>query len=320
MPDVRRRRHRRHRDSATTATPTNGDGCSSTCQLEPGSTCPATRRAPRPGRAPRGLWQRREGGGRSLRLRHQPDDVPLGCTGPNGLFNGDGTGCSKTCTKEPICRERRGTEARRPARPAAGTATSRRARIATTATTSAATAARSTCKMEAGFTCSDQSRKDDAVDCMQSGNQRQAVPGAARSSTATSRTRASPAVTPTSSTWARPCPTPVSMDGRRRPDGRHRVQQALLRVQLRRPGQEERLGQPLLGPGHGEPRRARQARFNSARTGGTNLRLPVHRLEPRHQRRATSRATPGEQARPTACPRTSWAPAATPCTTVPPRS
>ena len=29
---------------------------------------------------------------------------PTGCTGPNGLFNGDGTGCSKTCTKEPVCR------------------------------------------------------------------------------------------------------------------------------------------------------------------------------------------------------------------------
>ena len=30
------------------------------------------------------------------------------CPGPNGLFTGDGSGCSKTCTKEPQCR---GTQA-----------------------------------------------------------------------------------------------------------------------------------------------------------------------------------------------------------------
>ena len=54
------------------------------------------------------LRQRREGRQRGLRLRHQPGGPwPTGCTGPNGLFFGDGTGCSKTCTKEPTCRDRR---------------------------------------------------------------------------------------------------------------------------------------------------------------------------------------------------------------------
>jgi fibro-slime domain-containing protein len=38
-----------------------------------------------------------------------PTKLPTGCTGPNGLFNGDGTGCSKTCTVEPICRGTNGT-------------------------------------------------------------------------------------------------------------------------------------------------------------------------------------------------------------------
>ncbi len=37
-----------------------------------------------------------------------PTKFPSGCTGPNGLFNGDGTGCSKTCTKEPTCRSASG--------------------------------------------------------------------------------------------------------------------------------------------------------------------------------------------------------------------
>jgi fibro-slime domain-containing protein len=40
-----------------------------------------------------------------------PTGLPAGCTGPNGLFNGDGTGCSKLCSKEPICRGTSGTGA-----------------------------------------------------------------------------------------------------------------------------------------------------------------------------------------------------------------
>ena len=33
-----------------------------------------------------------------------PTKLPTGCQGQNGLFYGNGTGCSKTCTKEPTCR------------------------------------------------------------------------------------------------------------------------------------------------------------------------------------------------------------------------
>jgi len=33
-----------------------------------------------------------------------PTRLPTGCPGQNGLFYGNGTGCSKTCTKEPNCR------------------------------------------------------------------------------------------------------------------------------------------------------------------------------------------------------------------------
>jgi cysteine-rich repeat protein len=34
--------------------------------------------------------------------------LPTGCNSPNGLFYGDGKGCSKTCTKEPNCRDNNG--------------------------------------------------------------------------------------------------------------------------------------------------------------------------------------------------------------------
>ena len=69
-----------------------------------------------------GVRQRQGRGRRDLRLR-TAGDLPR-CTGPNGLFNGDGTGCSKTCTKEPICRDATGAQHTR-ARPAVATATSR---------------------------------------------------------------------------------------------------------------------------------------------------------------------------------------------------
>ena len=69
------------------------------------------------------------------------------------------------------------------------------------------------------------------------------------------------------------------------PGRRDDLQQALLRSELQRSGEEERLDQPLLGPRAGEPGRERQARLQHDPHRRDELRLPVHRLEPRHQRR-----------------------------------
>jgi fibro-slime domain-containing protein len=72
---------------------TSGDGCSSTCQLEPGFTCTGT---------PSVCAQVVCGDG--IRSGSEScDSGPL-----NGLFYGDGTGCSKTCTPEPKCRNANG--------------------------------------------------------------------------------------------------------------------------------------------------------------------------------------------------------------------
>jgi len=82
----------------------DGDGCSANCLVEPGASCPK----PTTGKSVCTVSVCGDG----MQTGYEACDCgtsntppfPTGCTGPNGLFNGDGTGCSKTCTKEPVCR------------------------------------------------------------------------------------------------------------------------------------------------------------------------------------------------------------------------
>ncbi len=67
----------------------SGDGCSSTCLTEPGWSCEGTT-----------CTQALCGNG----VVETGEGCDAGAEG-NGLFFGDGSGCSKTCTKEPICRD-----------------------------------------------------------------------------------------------------------------------------------------------------------------------------------------------------------------------
>jgi cysteine-rich repeat protein len=71
----------------------NDDGCSSTCQIEPGWDCQGT-----PSKCTKSVC-----GNGKVEAGEACDNGEK-----NGLMFGDGTGCSKTCTKEPTCRDKDG--------------------------------------------------------------------------------------------------------------------------------------------------------------------------------------------------------------------
>lgn len=72
----------------------NGDGCSSSCMVEPGATCVGE-----PSQCAMAVC----GNGGDPEAGESCD-----AGSQNGLFYGDGKGCSKTCTREPTCRDGQG--------------------------------------------------------------------------------------------------------------------------------------------------------------------------------------------------------------------
>jgi fibro-slime domain-containing protein len=70
---------------------TNGDGCASVCLTEPGWSCT--------GAGPTSVCTKSQCGNGTVEAGENCDKGS-----GNGLFYGDGTGCSKTCTQEPNCR------------------------------------------------------------------------------------------------------------------------------------------------------------------------------------------------------------------------
>ncbi len=72
----------------------SGDGCSSTCQIEPGADCPKTGGACKMAKCGNGVVEKTE----LCDCGTDPANLPKDCKAMNGLFYGDGKGCSKTCT------------------------------------------------------------------------------------------------------------------------------------------------------------------------------------------------------------------------------
>ncbi|HVZ87511.1 MAG TPA: DUF4215 domain-containing protein [Polyangia bacterium] len=144
---------------------TNGDGCSSTCQTEPGASCTGTPSVCKVAVCGNGVKET----GEACDCGTDPTKLPSGCTGPNGLFNGDGTGCSKTCTQEPICRGTTGTGATHACDTVCGNGNLEPGEGCDDGNTVSGDGCSSTCTVEPGFTCN-KVQESDAVPCTQTGD------------------------------------------------------------------------------------------------------------------------------------------------------
>ncbi len=80
---------------------TSGDGCSSTCHVEPGDQCLTPGKDCTMSLCGNGKLET----GEQCDCGLDPMNLPSGCKSINGLFYGDGKGCSRTCTQEPVCKD-----------------------------------------------------------------------------------------------------------------------------------------------------------------------------------------------------------------------
>jgi fibro-slime domain-containing protein len=148
----------------------SGDGCSATCTIEPGWSCSGS-----PSVCVKSVCGNgKPEAGESCDCGTDPANLPSGCTGPNGLFNGDGTGCSKTCTKEPICRGTNGTGTTHACNPTCGNGNLEPGEQCDDGNQVSGDGCSSSCMIESGFTCGTRSNPD-AQTCSEPGNSGQCL-------------------------------------------------------------------------------------------------------------------------------------------------
>ena len=143
-------------DTGNNAANKPDDGCSSTCQIEPGYSCTGTPSVCTKANCGNGTLET----GEACDCGTSPTNLPAGCTGPNGLFNGDGSGCSNTCTKEPICRGTNGTGATHACTVSCGNGNIETGEQCDDGNLVNGDGCSSTCQIEPGFTCNTQTNPD----------------------------------------------------------------------------------------------------------------------------------------------------------------
>jgi fibro-slime domain-containing protein len=139
------------------------DGCSPTCQIEPGASCMGMPSVCKASICGNGMKEGNEGCdcGTSLTA-----PWPTGCNGPNGLFFGDASGCSKTCTKEPSCRTGSTTQA---CAISCGNGAVEMGEVCDDGNLDDGDGCSKTCTLEGGFMC-DPVAQPDTAPCTQPGN------------------------------------------------------------------------------------------------------------------------------------------------------
>ena len=140
----------------------SGDGCSANCQVEPGWSCTGTPSKCTEAVCGNGILET----GEACDCGTDPAKLPTGCTGPNGLFNGDGSGCSGTCTKEPVCRGTTGSGTTHACTTSCGNGNLETGEDCDDGNLVDGDGCSSKCKIEDGFKCTTQATPD-TVACTQ---------------------------------------------------------------------------------------------------------------------------------------------------------
>ena len=130
---------------------TADDGCSPTCVVEPGASCDNS--------TPPSKCKAAVCGNKMVEAGESCDegDCVAGSLKCNGLFLGDGTGCSKSCVKEPKCRDGATTRA---CDTSCGNGNIETGEDCDDGNLAKGDGCDDKCKQEAGFTCTPQMRPD----------------------------------------------------------------------------------------------------------------------------------------------------------------
>jgi len=145
---------------------TSGDGCSAVCQVEPGASCTGAAGGKSTCTASLCGNGKKEGN-EGCDCGSDPANLPTGCKGPNGLFFGDASGCSKACTKEPTCRDSSGKN--QACSVSCGNGAVEMGEACDDGNNDAGDGCSPTCTVETGFACSNV-MQDDSVPCADAAN------------------------------------------------------------------------------------------------------------------------------------------------------